>query len=100
MDPSPELQILQLSQRLDHEGVSILVGLLGAVAEQAGEDGEAAEGARAGGVGADEGVPRVEIWLGNLVEHLVGVVDAGVFREGGGLDKLAGGEGVEEEAGA
>ncbi|XP_028944074.1 uncharacterized protein [Malus domestica] len=39
-----------------------------------------------------------EIWLGNLVQHLAGIVEAGEGREGTDGDKLAGGVGVEEKA--
>ena len=46
----------------------------------------------------NEGVPRVEIWLGNWVEHLAGIVEAGEGGEGIDGDKLAGGVGVEEKA--
>lgn len=49
------------------------------------------------GVGLDEGVVEEDVWLGNLVEQVVGMVE--VANGGGGEDEL-GGEGVGgEEAG-
>lgn len=54
-------------------------------------------GIRTGSISANESVPSVEIWVGNLVEHLLGIIEAGEGRESGGGDESTGGEGVEEE---
>lgn len=54
-------------------------------------------GIRTGSISANECVPSVEIWVGNLVEHLLGIIEAGEGRESGGGDESTGGEGVEEE---
>lgn len=69
-----------------------------AVSEHAGEEAETGIGVGAGSVGADEGVPSVEVRVGNLVEHPESVADIRGGREGEGGDETAGGVGVGEEA--
>ncbi|GER33481.1 galactokinase [Striga asiatica] len=66
---------------------------------QANEHKETVNGLGGGCVGSKENVPGVEIWLGNLVEHLAGVAKAGGLGEGGRVEELAGGERVGEEPG-
>jgi hypothetical protein len=38
---------------------------------------KALSGIRARRISSNESVPRIEIWLGNLVENMAGVVEAG-----------------------
>lgn len=45
--------------------------------KQLQEEYKALSGVRARCISSNESVPSVEIWLGNLVENLAGVVEAG-----------------------
>jgi hypothetical protein len=38
----------------------------------------------------NDDVPSVEIWLGNFIKHLAGIVEARLERESTGCDELAG----------
>lgn len=98
MKPSSELQNPELRSRLDHKRVSKFIGTFHTAIKhfQKYKDAFSRIGARR--IRANEGVPRVEIWLGNLVEHLAGIVEAGEGGESTDGDKLAGGVGVEKKA--
>ena len=50
-----------------------------------------------GSVASDDGVPGEGVWVGNLVEHLVGVVEVAVGRCSAELEDLGGCKGVLEE---
>ena len=57
-------------------------------------------GIRTGSISTNESVPRIEIWVRNLVENFQGIIEAGEGGESGGSEESTGGEGVEEEADA
>lgn len=80
----------------DGEGEGEVVGEERGVEEQAGEEEEAEVGLGVS-VGADEGVPGVEVWLGDLVEQEEGVGEVAEGGEGAGCEELAGRVGVGEE---
>lgn len=82
---------------LDGERVSEFVGGVGGGVEELGEEEEGEAGVRGGGVGADEGVEGVGVWVGDLVEHLEGVGEVGGGGERVGGEEL-GGVGEEAEA--
>lgn len=64
----------------DEERESVLVGTELAVGNHVQEDQDASGRIRSRGVSADECVPGEGVWLGNLIEHLAGVIET---REGG-----------------
>lgn len=79
---SPFVESSELGGDFDGEREGVFVGSVKATMEHEGEEEKAVSGVGAGGVGADESVPGVEIWVGDLVEHEAGVVEACAGREG------------------
>ncbi|KAG0475334.1 hypothetical protein HPP92_015020 [Vanilla planifolia] len=91
-------QHLKLGSSFECEWVGEVVREVGAVGQQAGEELQAEVRPRISNVGANEDVPHVEAWLGNLVEHLESIVEVGGWGKRAGGDEATGGVGLEEEA--
>lgn len=80
----------------DDERVSVGIGGSGG-AEHSAEEMEGGLRKGGGGVASDDGVPSKGVWVGNLVEHLVGVVEIAIDGGGTELEDLGGRKWVLEE---
>lgn len=80
------------------DDVRVSVGIwCGAGAQHSTEEMEGGLWKWGGSVASDDGVPGEGVWVGNLVEHLVGVVEVAVGGRSAELEDLGGCKAVLEE---
>lgn len=97
MKGAAHLQCREPRGGFDGERESELIGSEAATMQHLGKQKKSNQRVRAGSVSTDEGVPRVEIWLGNLIEHPAGIEEVRMKRERVGSEEPGGAVKVGEE---